>query len=133
MGRFPSERHLASWARICPGTDESGGKRGSGATGRGNIWLRSALIEAAHAAARTKGTYLAAQYRRIAARRGARRAAVAVGHTILVAVCHLLRDGATYEDLGSNWFDERDRQAIVRRSVRRPEALGCRVTLETAA
>lgn len=133
MGRFPSERHLASWARMCPGTDESAGKRGSGATGRGNIWLRSALIEAAHAAARTKGTYLAVQYRRIAARRGARRAAVAVGHTILVALYHMLRDGVLYEDFGPNWFDERDRQATVRRSVRRLEALGYRVTLETAA
>ena len=133
MGRFPSDRHLASWARICPGTDESAGKRKSGAIGPGNTWLRSALVEAAHAAARTKGTYLAAQYRRIAARRGAKRAAVAVGHTILVALYHMLRDGATYEDLGPLYFDERDRRATVGRSVRRLEALGYRVTLEPAA
>lgn len=79
MSRFPSDRHLASWARMCPGMDESAGKRGSGATGRGNRWLRSALVEAAHSAARTKNTYLAAQYRRLAGRRGAKRAAVAVG------------------------------------------------------
>jgi len=85
MARFPSSRHRASWARICPGTDESAGKRKSGAIGPGNTWLRAALVEAAHAAAPTKGTYLAAQYRRMAARRGAKRAAVAVGHTILVA------------------------------------------------
>jgi len=133
MGRFPSDRHLASWARICPGTDESAGKRKSGAIGPGNTWLRSALVEAAHAAARTKGTYLAAQYRRIAARRGAKRAAVAVGHTILVTLYHMLRDGATYEDLGPLYFDERDRRATVGRSVRRLEALGYRVTLEPAA
>lgn len=133
MGRFPTDRHLASWARICPGTDESAGKRKSGAIGPGNTWLRSALVEAAHAAARTKGTYLAAQYRRIAARRGAKRAAVAVGHTILVALYHMLRDGATYEDLGPLYFDERDRRATVGRSVRRLEALGYRVTLESAA
>ena len=133
MGRFPSGRHLASWARICPGTDESAGKRKSGAIGPGNTWLRSALVEAAHAAARTKGTYLAAQYRRIAARRGAKRAAVAVGHTILVAVYHMLRDGVVYEDLGPLYFDERDRRATVGRSVRRLEALGYRVTLEPAA
>ena len=133
MGRFPSDRHLASWARICPGTDESAGKRKSGAIGPGNTWLRSALVEAAHAAARTKGTYLAAQYRRIAARRGAKRAAVAVGHTILVTHYHMLRDGATYEDLGPLYFDERDRRATVGRSVRRLEALGYRVTLEPAA
>lgn len=133
MARFPSARHLASWARMCPGTDESAGKRKSGATGVGNPWLRAALVEAAHAAARTKGTYLAAQYRRIAARRGAKRAAVAVGHTILVVLYHLLRDGVVYEDLGPNWFDERDRRATVGRSVRRLEALGYRVTLEPAA
>lgn len=133
MGRFPSDRHLASWARICPGTDESAGKRKSGAIGPGNTWLRSALVEAAHAAARTKGTYFAAQYRRIAARRGAKRAAVAVGHSILVALYHMLRDGVTYEDLGPLYFDERDRRATVGRSVRRLEALGYRVTLEPAA
>lgn len=133
MGRFPSARHLASWARMCPGTDESAGKRKSGATGAGNPWLRAALVEAAHAAARTKGTYLAAQYRRIAARRGAKRAAVAVGHTILVVLYNLLRDGVVYEDLGPNWFDERDRRATIGRSVRRLEALGYRVTLEPAA
>ena len=133
MTRFPSDAHLASWARMCPGTDESAGKRGSGATGRGNKWLRAALTEAARAAARTKGTYLAAQYHRLVGRRGKNRAAVAVGHTILIALYHMLRDGVTYEDLGPLYFDERDRQATVGRSVRRLEALGYRVTLETAA
>lgn len=133
MTRFPTDRHLASWARMCPGTDESAGKRGSGATGRGNKWLRSALTEAARAAARTKGTYLAVQYRRLVGRRGTNRAAVAVGHTILVALYHMLRDGVTYEDLGPTWFDERDRRATVRRAVTRLEALGYRVNLEPAA
>lgn len=133
MARFPTSAHLASWARMCPGTDESAGKRKSGATGAGNVWLRAALVEAAHAAARTKGTYLAAQYRRIAARRGAKRAAVAVGHSILVALHQMLSTGAMYEDLGATWFDERDRRAIVRRSVQRLEGLGYKVTLETAA
>jgi transposase len=133
MTRFPTSAHLASWARMCPGTDESAGKRKSGATGAGNVWLRAALVEAAHAAARTKGTYLAAQYRRIAARRGAKRAAVAVGHSILVALHQMLSTGAMYEDLGATWFDERDRRAIVRRSVQRLEGLGYKVTLETAA
>jgi hypothetical protein len=118
---------------LCPGTDESAGKRRSGATGPGNHWLRTALVEAAHAAARTKGTYLAAQYRRIAARRGSRRAAVAVAHSILVIVYHLLRDGLLYQDLGANWFDERDRGATVRRAVKRLEGLGYRVTLDAAA
>jgi transposase len=133
MRRFPSDRHLASWARMCPGMDESAGKRGSGATGPGNRWLRSALIEAARAAARTKHTYLAAQYRRLVGRRGKNRAAVAVGHTILVTLYHMLRDGLVYEDLGPTWFDERDRRATVRHAVRRLEALGYRVTLDAAA
>jgi transposase len=133
MHRFPSARHLASWAGMCPGNDESAGKRRSGRTRLGHRWLRAALIEAAHAAARSHGTYLAAQYRRLAGRRGPKRAAVAVGHSILVRVYHLLREGTTYHDLGGNYFDERDRQAIERRLVRRLEALGHKVTLESAA
>jgi transposase len=133
MSRFPSAGHLASWAGMCPGNNESAGKRRSGQTRKGNLALRAALIEAAHAAARSKGTYLAAQYRRLAARRGAKKAAVAVGHSILVSVYHLLRDGEDYHDLGGNYFDERDRQAVERRLVRRLEALGHTVTLAPAA
>jgi transposase len=133
VSRFPSAGHLASWAGMCPGNDESAGKRHSGKTRKGNRWLRAALIEAAHAAARSKGTYLAAQYRRLAARRGAKKSAVAVGHSILVSVYHLLRDGEAYRDLGSNYFDERNRQAVERRLVRRLEALGHTVILEPAA
>lgn len=132
MSRFPTAEHLASWARVCPGNRESGGKRKSGRTGRSNPWLRSALIEAARAAARSKNSYLAAQYHRLAARRGDKRAVVAVAHSILVILYHLLRRGTTYQDLGSNYFDARDRQAAVRRSVRRIERLGYKVTLEAA-
>jgi len=134
MSRFPSAAHLASWARVCPGTDESAGRRRSGATGPGNAWLRTALVEAAHAAARTKGTTSPpSPRRRCAARRGAGRAAVAVGHSILVIVYHLLRDGVVHQDLGPTWFDQRDRTATARRTVKRLEALGYRVTLEEAA
>jgi transposase len=133
MSRFPSAGHLASWAGMCPGNDESAGKRRSGQTRKGSPWLRSALIEAAHAAARTKGTYLAAQYRRLAARRGAKKGAVAVGHSILVSAYHLLRDGVAYQDLGGNYFDERDRLTVERRLIRRLEALGHKVILEPAA
>jgi transposase len=133
MSRFPSADHLASWAGMCPGNDESAGKRRSGKTRKGNPWLRSALIEAAHAAARSKGTYLAAQYRRLAARRGAKKGAVAVGHSILISAYHLLRDAEPYHDLGGNYFDERDRRAVERRLVRRLEALGHKVILEPAA
>ena len=90
-------------------------------------------MEAAHGAARTKSTYLAAHYRRLAGRRGANRAAVAVGHSILVALYHMLRDGVRYADLGSTWFDERDRRATVRHAVPRLEGLGYRVTLASSA
>jgi len=90
-------------------------------------------VEAGRAAARTKNTYLSAQYRRVAARRGANRAAVAIGHTILVIIYHLLKHGTTYEDFGSNYFDERDRVATLRRAVQRIEKLGYKVTVEAAA
>lgn len=131
LTRFPSARHLASWAGLCPGNDESAGKRRSGRTRKGSPWLRTALVEAARAAARTKDTYLAAQYRRLAARRGAKRAAVAVAHSLLVIVYVLLTGQQQgYHDLGSHYFDERDRQAVERRLVRRLEALGYNVSLE---
>jgi transposase len=133
MARFPSARHLASWAGMCPGNNESAGKRKSGRTRKGNPWLRTALVEAAQAAGRTKHSYLGAQYRRLAARRGAKRAAVAVGHSILAIVYHLLARGTGYEDLGVHYFDERHRRAIERRLVRRLEALGYTVALEPAA
>jgi transposase len=133
MSRFPTAAHLASWAGMCPGHDESAGKRRSGKTRKGSPWLRSILIEAARAAGRTKGTYLAAQYHRLAARRGTKRAAVAVGHTILVIVYRLLSEGDVYRDLGDRYFDERDRQAVERRLVARLEGLGYTVSLDLAA
>jgi transposase len=133
MGRFPSARHLASWAGMCPGNHESAGKRRSGKTRKGSPWLRALLVQAAHAAARTKGTYLAAQYRRLAARRGKSRAAGAVGHTILVIAFHLLQRGTTYHDLGPTYFDRLDRQQVERRLVHRLRDLGYRVTLEPLA
>jgi len=133
MERFPTAGHLASWAGMCPGNNESAGKRKSGKTRKGSPWLREALVEAAQAASRTKKTYLASQYHRIAPRRGAKRAIVAVGHTILVIVYHILKHQRPYVDLGANYFDEQDRTAIVRRSVKRLEKLGYKVTVEPAA
>jgi transposase len=133
LGRFPTAGHLASWAGLCPGHHESAGKRSSGRTRRGNLTLRTALLEAAQAAGHTKATYLSAQFHRLAARRGRKKAAVAVAHSILVIAYHLLSRGTTYQDLGVNYFDERDRQAVERRAVRRLEALGFKVTLEPAA
>ena len=132
MSRFPTSGHLASWAHMCPGNHESAGKRKSGATGRGNPWLRTALVEAARAAARTKKSYFSAQYHRLAARRGGKRAALAVGHTILVTIYHLLSRGTDYQDLGVNYFDERHEQYTVRRAVNHIERLGYKVSLEAA-
>ena len=130
MSRFPTAQHLASWAGMCPGNHESAGKQKTGRTRKGNVWLRGALMEAARAAARTRDTYLNAQHRRIAARRGGNRATVAVGHTILIIVYHLLQEGGVYEDLGSTYFDQLDRERTQRRLVKRLETLGYSVSLQ---
>ena len=126
---FEDAPHLASWAGMCPGNDESAGKRRSGKTRKGSKWLRRALIEAAHGAARTKNSYYQAQYRRIVPRRGKQRAAVAVGHSLLVTGFFLVTRQQTYQDLGNNYFDIRDREAVKRRSVKRLEQLGFQVQL----
>ena len=131
--RFPSAAHLASWAGLCPGNHESAGKRLSGRTRKGNPWLRATLIEAAWAAARTKGTYLQAQYHRLAARRGAKRALVAVAHSLLVIIYHLLTTGEVYRELGADYFDRRNQQALARRLIKRLSSLGYTVTLELQA
>jgi transposase len=128
--RFPTAAHLASWAAMCPGNNESAGKRKSGKTGKGNQWLRTALVEAAHAVAHTKDTYLYSQFHHVAARRGKKRALIAVGHSILCIVWHLLEHDCEYVDLGSRYLEERDRQQIQRRLVRRLEDFGYQVKLE---
>jgi transposase len=129
LARFPTAAHAASWAGMCPGNEESAGKRHSGHTRQGNRWLRTALVEAAKAAGRTKDTYLGAQYRRFVGRRGKKRASVAVGHTLLVIAYHLLKRKTTYEDLGATYFDQRHREAVRRRLVGRLESLGYGVVL----
>ena len=133
MTRFPSHRHLAAWAGMAPGNRESGGKRYPARARKGSPWLRGALAECAWAASKSKEGYLAAQFRRLAARRGKKRAIVAVGHSILVIAYHVLKDGTAYEDLGSTYFDQRDRDAVTRRLVKRLEALGHTVRLDPAA
>lgn len=130
LERFPSAGHLASWAGMCPGNHESAGKRKSGKTRKGSPWLRQALIEAAHGAARSKKTYLGAQYRRLGARCGKTKAIVAVGHSILVIAYHVLTRHEPYRDLGSNYFDEQDRQRVEDRLVRRLKRLGYDVELK---
>lgn len=133
MARFPSAGHLASWAGMCPGNHESAGKRLSGKTRKGSPWLRKTLVEVANAAARTKNTYLSAQYHRLAARRGRKRALIALGHTMLVIIYCMLSQHQSYEELGSNYFDERDRHNTEKRLVRRLEKLGYQVDLHPVA
>ncbi len=131
MGRFPSAGHLASWAGLCPGSNESAGKHYSGKTRKGSKWLRSALVQAANAAARSKGTYLAAHYARIKGRRGHKKAVIAVAHSILVIAWHLLTRNEPYSDPGAGYFLQREStEAYERRLVRQLEKLGKKVTLE---
>jgi transposase len=133
LTRFPTAAHLASWAGMCPGHNESAGKKRSGKTRKGSPWLRAALVQAAHAAAHSKQSYLALQYRRLAARRGKKKAAVAVGHSILVIVYHLLTHDCPYVDLGSTYFDQRTPGTLQRRLVHRLEDLGFSVHLTPLA
>jgi transposase len=130
MGVFPTAGHLASWAGMCSGQRESAGKRQSGRTRKGNQWLRTTLVQVAWAASRTKRTYLSAQYRRLAARRGRKRALVAVGHTILVIIYHVLREGTTYAESGADYFERLDTNRLTRSLVRRLERLGHEVVLK---
>jgi transposase len=133
MSRFPSERHLASWAGQCPGNDRSAGKRRSGKTRHGSKWLDTALTEAAMAATRTNDVYLAAQYQRLRPRRGHGRALGAVKHSILCACWHMLTTGELYREAGGDYFTRRDPERATRRLVAQLERLGHRVTLEAAA
>jgi transposase len=131
MSRFPNADHLASWAGVAPGNNESAGKRLSGKTTKGDQALVSALTQAAHAASRTKNTYLSAQFHRLAGRRGKKKAILAVAHSILIMAYHMIKDRAPYNELGSDYFDKRNVQATTRRMVRRLEQLGYRVNLES--
>ena len=129
MSRFPTDQHLASWAAMCPGNRESAGKRQSGHTNHGNRWLRTALAQAAWAASHSKNTYLSAQYRRLAGRRGKKRAIVAVGHTMLVMMYHMLKDGVDYQELGHDYLDKLQPQRLTHYLAKRLESLGHEVTL----
>lgn len=105
MEQFPSAGHLASWAGLCPGNNESAGKRRSGTTRKGSVWLRRALCQAAWAASRTKKTFLGSLYRRMIMRKGKKKTIVAVAHTILVIAYHMLKKNCPYEELGADYFD----------------------------
>lgn len=129
MKPFPTQAHLCSWAHICSGNNESAGKRKSGATGHGNRWLRTMLVQVAWAASHKKGSYFQAQYRRLAGRRGKKRAIVAVAHSILTVTYFILRDGRAYKDLGADHFDRISRDRIRRYHIKRLETLGYKVEL----
>ena len=136
MTRFPTPGHFASWARVCPGTNESAGKRRTASTGAGNPWLRAALVEAALAsvrAGRAHPNFFAARYRRLASRRGPKRAQMAIAHSMLIAIYHMLRDGAHFVDLGPEHWDSRHRESVAQRSIRRLQQLGYKVTVEEVA
>jgi transposase len=133
MSRFPTAGHLASWAGVAPGNHESAGKRHSGKTTKGNKALGCALNQAAHAAAGTKHTYLSAQYRRLAARRGKKKAIVALEHTLLVIAYHLIQRKEPYQELSADYFDKRRPEATAKRLVKRLEQLGYSVSLQQPA
>jgi transposase len=130
MEQFPSAEHLASWAGLCPGNNESAGKKKSGRTRKGNATLKKTVIQCGKAAGRSKNTYLNSMYRRISARRGANRATVAAGHAILKICYYMIRDRSHYRDLGADYFNKLNKQDIVMRTVKRIESLGFKVTLE---
>lgn len=131
MSYFPTSRHIASWAAICPGNNESAGRKKSGKTRHGNKWLRAALVQAARAAVRRKDSYFAALYRRLVVRRGDQKAIVAVAHSLFVTIYHMLRNDTDYTDLGADYFAKRNKEAAKRRSIKELERLGYKVTLET--
>ena len=130
MSRFPSDRHLASWAGLCPGNNESAGKRKSGKTRKGDCWFRITMIEAGWGAARTKSTYLSSQYHRLAPRRGKKKAIVAIAHSLLVIVYHILKYKVPFVDLGADYFDKLNIEHVKRYHVKRLESLGVKVVLE---
>ena len=133
MSVFKSEHHLAAWAGVCPGNNESAGKRLGGRARKGNAHLRTTLSEAALAAVRKKGSYLRAKYYRLKARAGVKRAALAIAHKILIAVYRILADGTVYADLGETYLDSLSKTRTSKQLVRRLEALGFRVHLEEVA
>ena len=133
MTRFPTHGHLISWAGLCPRNDESAGKRRSNRVRKGDPWLKTVLVQAAWPAARSKNTYLHAQFLRLRARRGPKKAILAVAASILTAAYYILRNGVPYDDLGPDYFERRDRLKIARNLVRRLRNLGYDVAVKPAA
>lgn len=132
MSRFPTQGHISSWAGVAPGNNESAGKRRKTKATKGNPLLRTTLIQAAKAASHTKDTYLSAQYHRLAARRGANKAALAVAHSILVIVYCMLKHHLPYQELGADYFAKINAKTIKNRAIKQLEMLGCQVKIEAA-
>ena len=131
MDSFPTEKHLASWAALCPGNNESAGKHKSGKTRKGNLYLKRVLTQAANACGSSKDSYLGARLNRIAKRRGRKKAVVAVAHAILVIAYHILKHKTPYRELGVDYFDKLNKQHLVRYHQKRLQGLGFKVTIET--
>ena len=130
MSRFPSDRHLSSWAGVRPGNNESAGKRKSSRSTQGNKWLKAVLTESAWSASRSKGSYLKARYQLLAARRGKKRAALAIAHTTLIMAHPIIKEQRTYKELSADYFDRLNEQHILKRLTSRIQALGYKVDLE---
>jgi transposase len=130
MSRFPTDKHLSSWAGMCPGNNESAGKQKSGKTTKGSTYLRAALVQAGWAASHQKGTYLAAKYRRLVKRMGKKKALVAIGHNLLVIIYQMLKQRESYKELGEDYFDTKYQQGQRARLIRKLESLGLKVTVE---
>ena len=124
MGRFPDDAHIASWAGLCPGDNESAGKRKSGKTRKGNALLRETLVNCAHAAVKNKKSYFYAQFMRISAHRGKKRAYVAVAHSMLVAIYHILKDGVVFKDLGADYYNQFNKERKIKAYLKKLKALG---------
>jgi transposase len=133
MNRYPSADHLASWLRLCPGNCKSANKRLSGRTAKGSPYGKTLMVQLAWGAARTNGSYLQALFKRLSGRRGAKRAIVAVAHSMVVSIYHMLSKNIPYKDLGPNWYDQVNKEKVVKRSVKRLEKLGYVVQLEPIA
>ena len=124
MGRFPTDKHISSWAGLCPGDNESAKKRKSGKTRKGNALLRTTLITCAHAAVKNKKSYFYAQFMRISAHRGPKRAYMAVAHSMLIAIYHILKDGVVFKDLGAEYYNQFNRERKINAYLKKLKALG---------
>lgn len=132
MGRFPTDSHISSWAGLCPGNNESAHKRKSGKTRKGNAMLRDTLVVCAHAAVKNKSSYFSAQFARISAHRGKKRAYVAVAHSMLVAIYHILKDGVVFKDLGADYYNQFNKERKINAYLKKLKALGWEASVVVA-